>query len=434
MMASVVTKHVVFPFESSNLHKEETIILSNNDQVMPRVHTRMSYFFTPSSTDEKDFMSTEVLIESLGQALAVFWPAAGKFSERANAGLDIECGTEGVEFLEVTFEGNFTDELGDHQPKAELNSLVPSDLPAMATPVSQTPLLKVQLSRFKCGKVCLTIAMHHLVCDGKGVTDFMTTWADIASGKGISATPHLDRSLLQARDPPRPSFEHIEYSTLPPPAPSAFPTMVARLFEFSPERIQDLKEEANRGRKGISFTGFDAIAGHAWKCVTKARGIEKNKHVKLGFAIDGRKRFAPPLPATYFGNVNFYGVARTTAGDLLSEPLSHAAGCVNEAKMRVNDEYMRSALDWVELQGSPLNIFPGFDFFCSSDLALTSWSSFPVYETDFGWGKPTFFGIPAAGWDGLVIFLPSQYGPDYVNVMVGLREEHMTNLLGDPSF
>ncbi|KAL2630651.1 hypothetical protein R1flu_015337 [Riccia fluitans] len=427
MKAEVVTKHLVFPVGNSNLHQGETIVLSNNDQVMPRAHTRMSYFFSPSSADEKDFMSSEVLQESLAQTLAVFWPVAGKFKERANRGLDIECGAEGIEFLDVRFEGSFHDELGDHQPKAALASLLPADLPAMATPASETPLLKVQLSRFKCGKVCLTVAMHHLVCDGKGVTDFVTTWANIASGKGISAPPHLDRSLLQARNPPRPSFDHIEYSTLPPPTPSAITTMVAKLFEFSPHRIQNLKGEANRGQDGMPFTAFDAIAGHVWKCVTKAREIDKSKHVKLGFAIDGRQRFAPPLPATYFGNVNFYG-------DLVSEPLSHAAACIQEAKVRVNDEYMRSALDWVELHTSPLNIFPGFDFFCSSDLALTSWSRFPAYETDFGWGKPTFFGIPAPGWDGLVIFLPSQYGPDSINVMVGLTEEHMNNLLNDPSF
>lgn len=122
------------------------------------------------------------------------------------------------------------------------------------------------------------------------------------------------------------------------------------------------------------------------------------------------------------------------AGDLVSKPLSYAAACIQEAKVRLSDEYLRSALDWVELQSSPLNIFSGFDIFCSSDMALTSWSRFPAYETDFGWGKPTFFGLPVAAWDGLVIFLPSQHSPNSINAMVGLTEQHMKNLLGNLSF
>jgi shikimate O-hydroxycinnamoyltransferase len=54
---------------------------------------------------------------------------------------------------------------------------------------------------------------------------------------------------------------------------------------------------------GISFTGFEILAGHLWRSIAKARGIDPSKDLKFGLAVDGRSRFNPPVPNGYFGQL-----------------------------------------------------------------------------------------------------------------------------------
>jgi shikimate O-hydroxycinnamoyltransferase len=115
-----------------------------------------------------------------------------------------------------------------------------------------------------------------------------------------------------------------------------------------------------------------------------------------------------PLPPDFAGNVNFYGSAQSNAGELLSKPLSHAARCVHDAITRMTDEYLRSALDFVEVQESPLFVQPSFKCFLGS--------------------------VPVSAFDGLVILLPSPEGNGAVKALIGLRTDHLRSLQADSQF
>jgi shikimate O-hydroxycinnamoyltransferase len=296
------------------------------------------------------------------------------------------------------------------------------------------------VTRFKCGGVALGLRVHHHVIDGAAFSYFVTSWAEISRGQQISVPPTLDRSAMKARNPPTPQFEHIEYSIINIDPASlypagGFPAMAAATFDFSSKDVKCLKTQAELSTEdGISFTGFEILAGHLWRSIAKARGIDPSKDLKFGLAVDGRSRFNPPVPNGYFGNVNFYGSAQSNAGELLSKPLSHAARCVHAAITRMTDKYLRSALDFVEVQESPLYVQPSFKCFLGSDLAISSWIWFPCYDVDYGWGKPVFFGVPVSAFDGLVILLPSPEGNGAVKVLIGLRTDHLRSLQADPQF
>lgn len=96
-----------------------------------------------------------------------------------------------------------------------------------------------------CGGAVLAVLLHHLVADGTAQSQFVKAWSEMARGEEISAYPHLDRSRMQARTPPNPSFVHNEYVVLNQ-APSfskedmaklilAMPLMTSRIFEFLAE-------------------------------------------------------------------------------------------------------------------------------------------------------------------------------------------------------
>ena len=75
------------------------------------------------------------------------------------------------------------------------------------------------MTRFKCGGVCLGMGVHHLVADGTAALHFINTWSDVARGLSVTVPPFMDRTILRSRNPPDPTFDHIEYA--PPPTVKA---------------------------------------------------------------------------------------------------------------------------------------------------------------------------------------------------------------------
>ncbi|CAI0394608.1 unnamed protein product [Linum tenue] len=65
--------------------------------------------------------------------------------------------------------------------------------------VSSYPLLILQITRLKCDGVCLGIGIHHVVADGESLLSFINTWADMARGLPVTATPFWDHTILRAR-------------------------------------------------------------------------------------------------------------------------------------------------------------------------------------------------------------------------------------------
>jgi shikimate O-hydroxycinnamoyltransferase len=363
-------------------------------------------------------------------------------------GFDVHCDNQGAVFVEarspLTLDQLLTTGDGDvqgsamYQPSPVWKSMAPD--PNDFEQESK-PLLFTQVTRMSCGGAVLAVLLHHLVADGAAQSQFVKAWAELARGEEISASPHLDRSRMQARTPPNPSFEHIEYVVHKQALSfskkdmaklaSAMPPMTSRIFEFLPEDIEVLKERASADG-GASFTGFQVLAGHLWKHITQARGIGAAEVMKLGWAVDGRKRFDPPLPPTYFGNVNFYGCVKRKAGDVMAESLRDAASSIQSATQRITHDYMQSALDLVEVQASPALVTASF--IGPADLAITSWVHVGAYQVDFGCGPPVFFTPGVYGFVQLVILLPHPRGDGAVNALIGMFEPHMQALLTDRDF
>ncbi|KAG0619415.1 hypothetical protein M758_4G138100 [Ceratodon purpureus] len=415
------------------------VTLSENDQIMPPLYTSFVYFFSPPSNPPQ----SASLTLALARALAAFPPVGGRLKARSNGtGMDVECHNQGVVFVEAhaaaTLDQLLNTGKGDvrggmYQPSPLWTSLAPNPYEDQSL---DKPLLYTQLTRLACGGVVVVVMLHHVVADGAGLSHFVASWAELAREHPITAPPHLDRACMQARTPPCPSFDHPEYivhQTIPSFSLSATaqpPPMTSRIFEFLPQDIATLKERASKADSN-PVTGFQALAAHIWKHATKARAIESAQEVKLGWAVDGRKRFDnPALPTNYFGNVNFYGYAEATAGEVAAQPLRDVAALVASGTQRVTDAYMRSALDLVASQASPALVTGSF--VGAADLALTSWTHFPAYDVDWGWGRPVFFGVPVCAFTGLAVLLPHPRGG--VNALVGMFQSHMDALLSDSDF
>ncbi|GBG71901.1 hypothetical protein CBR_g10837 [Chara braunii] len=219
------------------------------------------------------------------------------------------------------------------------------------------------------------------------------------------------------------------------------------------------------------FTTNDVLMAHLWKCVTRARGLhvskadekeedegegcadvssacsdtwqsgEDGKLVRLGTAVDGRKRLRPCLPEGFFGNVVFWSCASAPAGQLVTESLGRTAQRIHRSVQEMVDDNLRDTIDWIEQQDDLTAIELSCRYFLGPDLVCSNWSRLPVYDCDFGWGPPVFVGLPPLRFDGFVVITAagkkqqaSGYGGGGLFVTICLRTEHMNNLKSDPHF
>ncbi|XP_057967653.1 shikimate O-hydroxycinnamoyltransferase [Malania oleifera] len=405
---------------------------SNVDLVVPSMHTPSVYFYRPNGA--AGFFEARVLKEALSRALVPFYPMAGRLKRDDDGRIEIDCNGEGVLFVEAETD-SAVDDFGDFAPTLELRQLIPAV--DYSKGLSAYPLLILQLTYFKCGGVSLGVGMQHHVADGASGLHFVNTWSDMARGLDLSLPPFIDRTLLRARDPPSPAFRHVEYQPPPPmktppqstnspsaPAPAPAPAAVS-IFKISRDQLNLLKAKSKEDGSTVTYTSYEMLAGHVWRCTCRARGLADDQDSKMYIATDGRARIQPPLPPGYFGNVIFTATPMAAAGDLLSKPPWFAAGRIHEVLVRMDNEYLRSALDYLELQPDLSALVRGAHTFRCPNIGITSWSRLPIHDADFGWGRPIFMGPGGIAYEGLAFVLPSPTNDGSLSLAISLQTDHM---------
>ncbi|OQU80564.1 hypothetical protein SORBI_3007G144400 [Sorghum bicolor] len=296
----------------------------------------------------------DVLRESLAKVLVHYYPLAGRLAISDDGKLVVDCTGDGAVFVEAEADCAMADigDVTDPDPSV-LGRLVYS-VPG-AKNILEMPLLAAQVTKFKCGGFVLGLAINHCMFDGVGAMQFVNSWGETARGLPLSLPPALDRAVLRARDPPQVDFPHHEFTQITDDdaddgedEEDSESPLLHRSFRFTPASIARLKAAVGvleEGRRAC--TTFEALAGFVWSARTRALGMRPSRRSKLLFAVDGRPRFSPPLPAGYFGNAIVLTSAACPAGELASS-LPRAVRLVRGAAAAVTDVYMRSAVDYFE--------------------------------------------------------------------------------------
>ncbi|CAI9293525.1 unnamed protein product [Lactuca saligna] len=396
---------------------------SNLDLIVGRIHLLTIYFYTPNGSS--DFFDSVVLKQALSDVLCSFFPMAGRLGTDGDGRVEINCNGEGVLFVEAEADCKI-DDFGEITPSPELRRLAPTV--DYSGDISSYPLVITQVTRFKCGGVSLGCGVHHTLSDGFSSLHFINTWSDIARGLPVAIPPFNDRSLLRARDPPTPTFDHVEYhpppSLITPPENQKSPASTT-ILRLTLDQINDLKSKG-KGDGNVYHSTFVILAAHLWRCACKARGLSHDQPTKLYVATDGRSRLNPPLPPGYLGNVVFTATPMANSGEFKSESLADSARRIHSKLARMDDQYMRSAIDYLEIQSDLSALIRGPTYFASPNLNVNSWTRLPLYESDFGWGKPIFMGPANILYEGTIYIIPNPNDDRALKLAVCLDSEHMS--------
>lgn len=259
------------------------------------------------------------------------------------------------------------------------------------------------------------MALNHCMADGISAMQFVNSWSETARGTSPSTLPYLDRSPLSSRKPPIISYPHdklLETDCIS--TQSSQGEIVYKLFEFDQKKLARLKKTTMEDGSINNCTTFVALTALIWRAKCKAYNTKQDQQAKLILVVDGRSKLKnPPLPKNYFGNVIVLTSCVCNAGDLMQKPLSYAVQLVQDTINTVDDEFIRSKIDYLEVTREK---FPG-----STTLLVCSWTRLAFKAMDFGWGEPTQSGcITLPEKEAAILFPGAGKSRNGTTVLLGL--------------
>ncbi|KAM6554245.1 hypothetical protein CsatB_015007 [Cannabis sativa] len=433
-----------------------TLSLSEWDQVGIITHVPTIYFYRPPENWLRSPNSiAATLKQSLSRALVPFYPLAGRLRWHRDGGsrLELNCNNEGVRFIESDSLLKLDDFGDDFSPSSKYDGLIPTV--DYGLPIHEIPLLIVQVTKFACGGISLSVVISHAVADGNSSLHFISEWAGLARGEPLNTPPFLDRKVLRAGDPPannnnNQAFYLVHHSEFdqPPILVGKSDTVEERkkkttvaMLKVTKEEVKTLQISTAVNDTARPYTRYETMAAHVWRCACKARRLVKEQPTGLGISVDVRSRIDPPLPTGYFGNATFDVIAKSSAGELLSKPLSFAASRVREAIEMVTNEYVWSSIEYLKNEKDLKKLqnihalLGGSDddddheqqgpFYGNPNIGVVSWLRLPMYGLDFGWGKEIYVGPGIHAYDGDSLLISSPSGDGSLVLALCLQVEHM---------
>ncbi|CAD6265347.1 unnamed protein product [Miscanthus lutarioriparius] len=149
-----------------------------------------------------------------------------------------------------------------------------------------------------------------------------------------------------------------------------------------------LADVKSRCAPGVST--YCAVTAHLWRCMCVARGLAPGSDTRLHVPANVRHRLRPPLQRSYFGNAIVRDLVVARVEDVLARPLGFVAQAIRDAVDRVDDAYVRSVVNYLEVESEKGSQAARGQLMPESDLWVVSWLGMPMYDADFGWGPPRF--------------------------------------------
>ena len=265
----------------------------------------------------------------------------------------------------------------------------------------------------------------------------MKSWAEISRGSQVSLLPDHNRSVIKPRNPPS------DHNPWPIPSSQANPQELStgqqqqkgesskvevKVVEFTKDDIDKIKQAVLEGTTGEPrLSTVDCVSAYLWRTIIVARELPETDLVRSWTLVEGRKSLS--LPPGYCGNVLLSSFAESTVGNILHNPLSHAAKLIHGRVKETQDKQsFLDYIDWMEL--NKRLVYPGSMYGFDHESGFSWETRLPFYELDFGFGVPVCsMRNVVAAWDGFIAVLPSAGSSQGYNAMVHLPPDVMRRFL-----
>ncbi|XP_028779029.1 vinorine synthase-like [Neltuma alba] len=427
LQVEVISTEIIKP-SSPAPHHLRRYQLSFLDQVSPLVYNPLVLFYAHnvSTNPKKDHSNmssiTDHLKRSLSHVLTHYYPLAGRLIDNTF----IDCNDEGVLYSETRVKGQLLDFIQNPNP-SELNRLLPFQLDKV-TEIT----FGVQVNVFECGGIAIGACLSHQVADALSFFTFLNFWASVASGSG------------QVESTSYPSDRFVSANLFQPKNTSGFDArsgiindnIVSKRFVFNASAIEALRTKYAQTDEKLP-SRVEALSAFIWSryvAATQDPHGGPQKTYAVVHAVNLRPRMEPPLPPDSFGN--YYRVTMTLIPTLENEEECNYGFLfikqVREQLKKIDKGYVRRLQEGANehldfLKDSSYRVLVKREMV---SFSFTSLCRFPLYDADFGWGKPTWVGSPALTFKNLVVFIDTKNGGG-IEAYVSLTVEDMAKFEAD---
>lgn len=406
MEIEIVARETIKPSSPTPQHPTN-FNFSLIDQNAPVMYTPLLLFYPQNNHPSRPTQRSQHLKTSLSKLLPKFYPLAGIMKERTT----IECNDNGAEYVEAQVNCNLSDIL-DQPDASMLRSFLPVEIESEEADTGC--LLFIQANFFKCGGMVIGVCISHKIADTETLSMVLNSWSQVAisgSSDGVKFPEFNAASIF----PPSDSKPHI---TIP-----HHDGVITKRVVFESSKIVSLKAKAT-GATVQQPTRVEAVTALIWKCMINISKSSKGfpRLSLISHVANLRKRIEPPLPENCIGNI-----VGTLFAAISTEKETDLQGLVCELRKEIT-EFKKTGLQKIKDEKRTWLKMCEIENFLGRDdvdyYMFTSWCRFPLYEVDFGWGKPTWVTLPSLIFKDTVFMVDARDG-EGVEALVSLSKEDM---------
>ncbi|XP_027108872.1 pelargonidin 3-O-(6-caffeoylglucoside) 5-O-(6-O-malonylglucoside) 4'''-malonyltransferase-like [Coffea arabica] len=435
MEVKVLSRKLIQP-STPTPHDLRNFRIAFTDEMSPTANVPLILYYVNNSSKADDKTRIKQLLEtSLAQVLPQFYPLAGRYVEESRL---IDCRDQGVHYAEAqVLNCHLHQLLGPEMKPEQLNDLLPC--PLYAVDGVTDPLLSIQVSTFECGGMAIGVCISHRIADAATLGTFLCAWADACS-------------LEEGRENVCPVFNSSHYFPgrnlpklelrIPQTNGQDVPKILTRRFVFDGRAISKIRSKVlmncENGTTKHQYTRVQLVSGLFIRALL---GLDRAKYGRsraslITHTVNLRNKTSPPIPKHSCGNFCTFAVANCAAEQAKSPGLQ---GTVN----LVGDAVRKTAADCARILNSGedgnMVIIDSFkhvtEIICNSGgdlnvIMFTSWCRFPLYEVDFGWGKPIWISPASIPAPNSCVMMDTKDG-DGIEAWLSLDEKDMYMLQQD---
>ncbi|KAL5546703.1 hypothetical protein UlMin_006390 [Ulmus minor] len=399
----IISRKTIKP-SSPTSHHNRIFKLSLLDQLLSPTYGCFMFFYysIANNGDSSSFLErSNSLQKSLSKNLVHFYPFAGRLKDSST----IECNDEGAYFIEAQMNCKLSEMLNQPESKTLNQFLNPK-----TTKLAKNCVLLVQLTAFDCGGTALAVSICHKMGDASSLCTFLQSWTSLTCDHDRVGTA--------------PKF--ISSSLLPPQEPKDLPKFPGMNTNGSSNGSKLANRRAKTAEtQGVVFsTNVELVTAIVIKCAIAASQLASGcfKPSLLSQTVNLRKRMVPPLPENAIGNLiyAFPWLLEQSKMERHEIVATMRKGfekfCEEKANRFKGDEgcfllheAVRTTVEHAMMGNNIYN--------------CTSLCNFPLYEMDFGWGKPIGVASPMS-FRNVFALMDTKWG-DGIEVWVTLKEQEM---------
>jgi len=292
-------------------------------------------------------------------------------------------------------------------------------------------IVAVQINCFACGGIAISVCMCHKVADAATLCNFINDWATFS--RQNQNKQEEQEGLLSSLPFPVPGASFLPQENLPVFPETAFVTndTVCRRFVFEAAKIDALKAMVS-ARNVQNPTRVEVVSALIYSRVVSSLGLTF-KTTAFRTAVNLRNRTVPPLPGKSLGNlVWFLFVSNQGEETELHELVLKMKEGLNEFGETCGKKFggKNKDLRFIRERLEMATRVPEGGGGGESLVCCASWCRFPMYEADFGWGKPVWFSTSECPVKNSVVLMDTRDGGG-IEALVNMEEHDMAKFERD---